>query len=158
MTTHFILVAALLGTAGEAVRSRCSANTAYADPAQSETEVECPDFVRGAKLSMRDVDGGVELKITTPWTVHLKPLRELLQQLAVVVEDHTHTQQVGAQDETEIPPVDITVKDIDSGSLITIKADSARHVPIVREQARMLDEFWQSSECINGSVGRMALR
>lgn len=145
-----IVAATLFGLAG----------TSQAQPQtqpETEADVECPDFVRGAKLSMRDIDGGVEIKITTPWTVHLQPLRDLLHQLAVVVEDHTHSVRM-VQEEGEIPPVDINVKDVASGALITVKADSAKHVPLVREQAKMLDEFWQSSECINGDHGRMARR
>jgi hypothetical protein len=134
------------------------ASTSYvhAQP-QPEPDVECPDFVRGAKLSMRNIDGGVEIKITTPWTTHLQPLRDLLHQLAVVVEDHTHAVRL-VQEEGEIPPIDIVVKDVDAGALITVKADNAKHIPLVREQAKMLDEFWQSSECINGDKGRMARR
>jgi hypothetical protein len=158
MTRQIILAAAVFGLAVAPARCRCSANTSYADPIQTESESECPDFVRGAKLAMRDVSGGVELKITTPWTIHLVPLRQLLHQLAIVVEDYTHRSDMPKDDDLVLPPLDIQIRDVSSGALITVKADQMTNVPLLREQAKLLGAFWESSECINGAPGRMANR
>jgi hypothetical protein len=156
MRNYLALGAAVLGvSAADGIRCRCGASTAYAEPTPT-TEQDCPEFVRGARLSIRDVNGGVELKITTPWTVHLMPLRLMLHKLAVVVETYTRSPQ--AEADMEVPPSAVRVRDVASGVVIVVKPDNATNVPVLREQAKLLDEFWQASECINGVRGRMARR
>jgi hypothetical protein len=156
MMRQLMIGAALIGTAVAVPRCGCHARTAYADPGESR-KLECPDFVRDAKLAMRDVTGGVELRITTPWTIHLTPLRKMLHNLALVVEEYTHRDEP-RDGEMEIPPIAIVVREVTAGSLITVRADESANVPVLREQAKLLREFWSASACINGKPGQVAMR
>jgi hypothetical protein len=125
----------------------------HGDPAQ-ETAVECPEFVRGAKLGVTEVDGGVAFEITTMDATHVADLRQMLRELAAVVEHHADAPTPDPA--LDLPPMDITVRDVPSGARIVVQTEGAGNVEQVREHAREVDRFWQSSTCINGAAAAPA--
>jgi hypothetical protein len=122
------------------------------EAAPAETSVECPEFVRGAELTVTNVDRGVAFEITTPRAESVADLRQLLRDLAQVVEAHADSATADAE-ALELPPVDIAVSDIPSGARIVVHTEGTNEISQVREHAREVDRFWQSSACINGGAG-----
>ena len=126
---------------------------------QTAPAEECPEFLRGVDLSLQDVKRGVAFKFTTPKQENVKELRQLLTDAADVIEEHSKmTDEQRAMTDpaaAQIPPLDIAVKNVGSGARVTIRAQRAEDVEPLREQARNFEEFWETSECVQGPTARM---
>lgn len=126
---------------------------------QAEETAECPEFLRDVDLSIKDVKSGVTFQFTTPRKENVKELRELLTDAADVIEEHSNMsdQQRAMTDPAapEIPPLDISVKNVNSGARVTIRAERSQDIEPLREQARNFEEFWDSSECVQGPTATM---
>jgi hypothetical protein len=127
-----------------------------AQPAAEPEPPECPDFVRGAKLSVRDVEGGVRFKVTAGRTGYVAPLRETLHELQRFVAQNQARSAVQVTSEGNptrvyaIPPMAIAVKDVAGGALVTVRAEADTSVDELRIQARQIEKLWHASTCING--------
>jgi hypothetical protein len=117
-------------------------------------EVQCPDVLRGVKLSLEPTSQGVVFEFTTPRSEYVARLRVLLREAGEVVEQHS--QMMAAQDvmtdpdALEIPPVAVTVTNVKSGARVIIRAQNTRDLLELRKHARGFEEFWSASECVNG--------
>lgn len=102
---------------------------------------------------------GVAFKFTTPKKENVKELRELLTDAADVIEEHSKmTEEQRAVTDpaaAQIPPLDISVKNVGSGARVTIRAQRAEDIEPLREQARNFEEFWETSECVQGPTATM---
>ena len=152
MTTHKKILGALAVVVGLAA-------TTAAQEAPGTEEVpnpECPDFIRGAKLTVTNVDQGVQFKLLAGQPVHVESLRAMTRELAEFVEAHepsttTMPEDPAAATQTlPIPPIEIVVKDVAGGALVTVKAENRTDVNELRLQAESVQELWRSSQCING--------
>lgn len=130
--------------------------TAAAEPtgcpveeADEEAEVTpCPDVLAGTKLVVANVAGGVTFRITTPERTNIATLRELVREIAVVVEAHAQSRAGEPFDPTVIPPLRMRVTNVTSGVLVTVRPDRARNVALVRDQARQVEAFWTEWACV----------
>jgi hypothetical protein len=125
-----------------------SLTTARADP-------QCPDFVRGAKLEVANIDGGVRITIHTARPDNVRPLRTVTRSVAELVEQRELTNTTRMSEEADgapqFPPMAITIDDVRGGVSITIKATEGTDVAELRDQAHQLRELWRESTCINGT-------
>lgn len=122
---------------------------AAADPVEDE-EVPCPEFIRGAQLRLADTARGTSLTITTTRAQHVDELRVALHQAAMFLEQRAATITTSDDPTARIPPLAVTVRPVDAGLQVTVRARNAGDVALLRRQARMLEVMWKSSSCING--------
>lgn len=123
----------------------------------AQPTTDCPEFVKGAKLTVANVDKGVELTITTTTKANIPELRKMLHVAADTIAQGSEDQLApGGASETDsatppdkLPPVDVAVKDIANGARVTVKAKQSSDVAQIRELAGDLDSFWKSSTCVN---------
>jgi hypothetical protein len=149
-------------TLAAAVALSLPATSAAQPPPPAPESDQCPDYVRGAKLSVRQIDGGVSFEITTGNAGYVSDLRQMLRELAAIVEHHTRAMAADPQPleegAVEIPPVDISLKDIPGGVLVTVRAQEVTNVGLVRHQARGIEKLWATSRCINSQSRLPAAR
>lgn len=138
-----ILATAVLGLVGT--------SAAQTPPTQEPEATEtCPEFLKGAQLSVSDIDGGVAFEVTARTATDAIPLRAMLRELAAIVERHTQVATTSNDAATfEIPPIDIGVMDIASGARVSVTAERASDVPLVRAQAQQVQQAFRGSACIN---------
>lgn len=125
---------------------------AAAQPAEDDGEIECPDFIRGAKLQFSESAHGMSLTITTPSPQHVPQLRLALEQTAHFLENRATNVSLEQDPTARIPPVAIAVRPISAGMQVIVRARNATDVALLRRQGRMLELMWQHSECINGEA------
>ena len=128
------------------------------EPSQEEPVLECPDAMRGMRVKAETVDGGVVLQITNPHTEYVTELRRELRIMAQVIEEHSKTTNTAVLDPeaVRIPPVTITVRDVDSGVRVHIRAERAKDITQLRELALGFQQTWEGSECGQGIVSQRA--
>jgi hypothetical protein len=126
---------------------------------EDSTTMECPEFVRGAKLRVSNITGGVQLDVLAGAPIHVAALRQMVRELAMFIEAHeppidrqlvTHP-----QDQLEFP-IDIDVDSLAGGARVAVKADKRADIRALREKAKMVQEIWDSSQCINGEQSTTA--
>jgi hypothetical protein len=129
--------------------------SSQANPESDQTN--CPDFVRGSKLTVNEIDRGVQVTVTTPKSGSVQSLRTMTHNAAGYVESNERhgsaapSKQGGQQaQQGQLPPLDITVTDIADGAKVNVKAKNSGDIPAVREQAKKLEKLWQTDACING--------
>jgi TusA-related sulfurtransferase len=121
-------------------------NSMAQPPGQNDDEAQpqasCPLFLRGSKLTISEIDRGVQLTITTsnPDSVH--PVRTMTHNAASYVESYERPHG--------LPPLELTVADVSQGAKMSVKAENAADVAPLREQAKKLAELWRTDDCING--------
>jgi hypothetical protein len=125
-------------------------------PPQTEPiqpEEQCPHFVRGSKLAVSDVDRGVSVRLTSAQSANVPQLRDMAREFQRVMEQQIEQQAAGSASgsaQGRIPPLDISVKDVAGGAVVTVRAEHSEDVGRVRKQAREVESFWKSSACITG--------
>ena len=118
---------------------------------QEEAEPECPQVLRGARLTTESIDRGVAFSFTTPRKELVAELRTQLREVAKLLEEHSKelTSQVANDPHAvRIPPVDVAVRDVGSGVRITIRAEEEGDVGELRQHAQGFQQFWQASDCV----------
>lgn len=123
-------------------------------PSDHTDKRDCPDFVRGSKLSVTQIDQGVVVTLTTPTEASVQSLRTMAHNAAGYVESNerkgTKAPAKQGSAEGQLPPLDITVTDIDGGAKVSVKAQNKGDVGAVREQAKKIEEMWKTDACVNG--------
>ena len=152
---RFVLGGVLAATAALA-----STRVAQADPDDSART--CPSFVHGAKLTVSNIERGVQIKVTTPQPENVAPLRQATRKVAGLIQSHQRpsgsasTAGAGtvddANDQAEpFPALEMHVKDIPGGTQVDVRAEAGTSVAELRQQGQALLELWQTSSCINAS-------
>lgn len=155
--SHRVAFVAVLGLLGSTAITTAEPFPQLKDNDEEETEdktlTECPEPLRGVRLQLEPVGGGVTFKFTTSDKASLADLRVLLREAATLIEYHTKLEALHPEsrqplpDEVVIPAVDIDVKDIANGAQITVRPDDPDEVSSVRAQAKRLEEAWDESSC-----------
>lgn len=160
MNRHKVAFVAVLG-------SSLIASASFAQPKEPDQNneedllLECPAPLRGVKLSLESVSGGVTVRFTTADKTELADLRALLREAATLIEYHTKLAALHPEDrqtlpeEVVIPAVDVDVKDIKMGAEITIRPDDPSEVSAVRAQAKKLQDAWGESPCMHGGASQL---
>lgn len=119
---------------------------------QSPQAVECPEFIRGSRLTVSDVKDGVALNLTTTNRQNIPLLRQLTRDFVSAVEQHAEAQAkaVDMDPDAKMPPLDMKTKDINGGSQLIVRAENAEDVATIRREARDVEAAWQTSECVTG--------
>ena len=140
-TQRELSMACLFALILAATNSRAQTPGQDDDEAQSQP-ASCPLFLRGSKLTVRKIDRGVQLTITTsnPESVH--PVRTMTHNAASYVESYERPHG--------LPPLELTVADVTGGAKMSVKAENAADVAPLQEQAKKLAELWRTDDCING--------
>jgi hypothetical protein len=116
---------------------------------------ECPEFMKGSKLKVSDTKDGVAITVTTDQKGNVDELRKLVGDVATAVDQQSKAQpKAQAQStgsEQQMPALDVTTKNVDGGSKVTIRPEDQAKLDLVRTQARKLETAWQSSTCAKGS-------
>ena len=114
---------------------------------------ECPEFLKGAKMSVKNVGQGVQFTIRAGQSGYVEPLRNTTREIADFVEQHerTDTNASGADATQTFPPVEITVKDVKNGVVVMVKAEKTADLKEIRTQANALERAFRGSNCINGA-------
>lgn len=131
------------------------ANRAPQQTAPIQPEEQCPHFVRGSKLAVSDVERGVSVKLTSAQSANVPQLRDMAREFERVMEQQIaqqSTENASGSAQGRIPPLDISVKDVASGAVVTVLAEHSEDVGRVRKQAHEVESFWKSSACINGKA------
>jgi hypothetical protein len=135
-----------------------TASVAQPSRHQQAEPSDCPTFVQGAKLGVTDIDHGVRISIATDQAKNVPDLRMATRKVVQAIEQHeAHASNpdrktAETQDnDAAFPPMKIEVKDVTKGVVVTIRAQHDSDVSELREQARALDQMWQSSTCINAN-------
>ncbi len=111
---------------------------------------QCPEVMRGVSLVFRPISGGVALVFTSPRARQVDELRDQLREAAHVVEAHSKAvKHINASnsDQVRLPPLDISVNDVESGARVVVRAQRARDLPEVLELAHVLQLIWSRSDC-----------
>lgn len=110
----------------------------------------CPEVMRGVSLELRPISGGVALEFTSGRTSQVAELREQLREAARVVEAHSKAPRhihASNSERVRLPPLDISVNDVESGARVVVRAQRARDLPEVLELAHVLQLIWSRSDC-----------
>lgn len=150
----------LLGTAVVLVTSVAAPSMAQEMPGPppettqpSEPEVvQCPEFIKGSKLTVSNVKNGVALNLTTSVAANVPMLRQLTRDFVEAVEQHAEAQAKSADmdPDAKLPPLDMSTKDIDGGAQLIVRAKNAEDVATIRSEARDVEAAWATSECVTG--------
>lgn len=152
MRIHTPILGATLAAAVAMASTGAAQPVPSVPPPTGSSAHPCPAYVRGAKLSVRDIDGGVAFEITTGTAAYVEDLRQMLRELASIVEHHARALAADphpAENAVPIPPVDIVVKDIPQGVVVTVRARQVTNVGLVRHQAHGVEKLWERSRCVN---------
>lgn len=146
------IAAALAVALGATTPALAQPTTPMPEEAPTESE-SCPAFMRGAKLSVSNTERGVTFRVTAAQDPYVAPLREMLRRLALLIERHADATAAQPPDpeSVAIPPVDITIKEIGDGAVVSVRAKQVTDVGLLQLQARAVERFWESSDCINGT-------
>lgn len=131
-------------------------NAPTTSPHQTEpmpAQEQCPHFVRGSKLAVSNVDRGVAVRLTSAQSANVAQLRQMVREFQRVMEEQIAQQAAGSASgsaQAQIPPLDISVKDVAGGAMVTVQAEHAEDVGRVRTQAHEVEAFWKESACITG--------
>jgi hypothetical protein len=132
-----ILVAVILSLAGTA--------GAQPPPGMEEPQ-QCPDFIRGTKLVVKNIEDGVAFSFTTPTRTQVSPLRIALHDMAAIFDAHADRRMANVDE----PEIHVEVKNIASGAVVRVTAAENTVVPLLREQAKEVKRQWQASTCVSG--------
>jgi len=114
---------------------------------------ECPLFVQGSKLVVKDLPDGVKITITTSKPDSVAPLRTATRGVVDLIEQHESKSDVtpvmSEPGQPQFPPMAIDVQDTAHGVVVTIHAKNKTDVSDVRDSAHTLDQMWHTSRCIN---------
>lgn len=124
-------------------------------PAPIEQVPDCPTFVRGSKLAVSNVDRGVAARLTTKERAYVGELRQMIREFQRLIDEKVEEEAVASANGTaqaSIPPLDIAVEDIAGGALVTVRAERLADVAMVRDQARGIESFWETSACTRGEA------
>lgn len=126
---------------------------------QEPEVVQCPEFIRGSKLTVKDVKNGVALDLTTTVTANVPMLRQLTRDFVAAVEQHVEAQAKSATvaPDERLPPLDMTTKDIEGGAQLIVRAKNAEDVATIRSEARDVEAAWATSECVTGTNDNIVL-
>lgn len=145
-----VIAALVVGAAGTGT---AVAHPSSSAPTAQPDDNECPEVMRGVKLSTSRSERGVTFEFTTPRSENVGDLQLLLREAGKAVEEHSHEPRAAmTRDGAEsagIPPVKISVKDVRAGAKVTVRADNARDVDEVRQQAASFQELWDNSDCVD---------
>jgi hypothetical protein len=148
-TLHHIIGATLLIAAGSSIGF--AQPDVMDPPSQEPAEIDCPDAMRGMKLEVQTVDGGVAIEITTPRPRNVIPMRRDLRNVASLIEQKSKD-PTGIDPSARIPPISIVVQDIKSGVHVRITPQRAKDLTLLRQLAVGLQSAWEGSECARGDV------
>ena len=118
-------------------------------------EVQCPAALHGVTLDLDIAERGVVIELARPNKDYVPQLRALVKDAAAMIEQHTNSNgsmERASTGKLDIPPVMISVVDIDNGSRITLRARSAKDVKKLRRQAMTFEQFWEDFECVTGPL------
>ena len=126
------------------------------DQARERPQSACPAFVRGAKLSLTNVDQGVQFTITAKKPENADALRKAAREVADFITQNERSAGTSAKETSSdhapaFPPLDIRVRNVSQGSQVTIKAEQKSDVGEVRQTAQEIERLWQNSRCTNDS-------
>lgn len=127
---------------------------AVADPLDPDGR-ECPSEVRGVRISSHAVRGGVAFTFTAPKATQLPGLRSLLREAAAIVEHQTklaalHPEVMPTSDAADsIAGLDISVKNVPMGAIVTVRPDDTLHVALLQQNARGFERFWATHACVS---------
>jgi hypothetical protein len=122
-----------------------------------EDDNQCPYAMRGVKLTASLDKEGVVFEFTNPRKEYVKEVREQLREAADLIQELSRMETVDAKadpDVPRLPPLAITVKDIQLGARVVIHAVRTQDRAELRELAAGFAEFWEQSDCSieSGSV------
>lgn len=123
-----------------------------------DSQLECPDIMRGLSLSVRDVKGGIELDITTPQRERVAEVREEARAAATELEKRskaspsTKTMSTSLDTEPQLPPMTIQVRDIATGVRVTVRPDRTSDLDMIRRGGRGLQDFWTGANCAQRTI------
>lgn len=149
-------IAILLGTSG-AARTAPLPGFAPTSASPKREARRCPQALRSVALVTSAVDGGVAIELTSPRAREVAALREQLREAALSLEMYSKRPVRPEADdpspaEVQLPPLDVSVKDVGAGARVIIRAERARDLPELLELTRALELFWSRSDC-NREVG-----
>ena len=117
-------------------------------------EPDCPDAFRGAAISATQIHDGIALTFTTD-APKIDLMRDQLRELATMIEQKGTLVQTASYDEdVEFPSLDIDVKDMAGGALVSVRASRPRDIPELRELATSFQRYWDASSCHGDEVAK----
>jgi hypothetical protein len=117
-------------------------------------EPDCPDAFRGAAITTNQIHDGVALTFTTDGT-KVDIMRDQLRELAMMIEQKgTEVQTASYDEDVEFPSLDIDVKDMAGGALVSVRASRPRDIPELRELATSFQRYWDASSCHGDDVAK----
>jgi hypothetical protein len=121
---------------------------ALAATASAQATEECPPAFKGAKVTARLHPSGARLEFRSGNRATMALMRYQLREVATMLEEKgTKRQTVSDTEEVEFPPVDIEVKNITAGALVTVRVTRLQDLTPIRELAFGFAEYWNSSMC-----------
>lgn len=143
----------ILGAALVALLALTTASFAQ-DAGDEASDGQCPEYVRGSRLTASNIAQGVRFKITTNRPANVSSLRQMTRDAATFIEDNevdgSDAQAPQDPQHPQFPPLDLNVQNIEGGAQVDIKAGNQDDVAPLREQAKELEKLWSTSVCING--------
>ena len=157
-------LAVAVGIAGHGlIHAQEQPGGAQPDPGPGQEVTTCPEVMQGVNVSAEAVKKGVALEFTTPRQDQVKELRSQLRELGRTLEEESKAgpgrepapqgTEKQATPEEAVPPLDIAVKDIDSGARVIVRAERSGDVPQLRELAEGFEQFWATTDCVQGAPG-----
>lgn len=117
-------------------------------------EPDCPDAFRGAAITSSQIHDGVALTFTTEGA-KVDIMRDQLRELAMMIEQKgTQVQTASYDEDVEFPSLDIDVKDMAGGALVSVRASRPRDIPELRELATSFQRYWDASSCRGDEVAK----
>lgn len=117
-------------------------------------ETDCPDAFRGAAIKSTEIHDGVALTFTTDGS-KVEIMRDQLRELATMIEQKgTQVQTASYDEDVEFPSLDIDVKDMAGGALVSVRASRPRDIPELRELATSFQRYWDASSCRGDEVAK----
>lgn len=126
-----------------------------ADPMDSD-ERECPAEVRGVRITSAAMNGGVVFTFTARRATQVPALRSLLREAAVIIEQHTKIAALhpdpdvmpGSDNDGLVPALDISVKNSNTGVIVTVRPEEKSQMNLLRIGARNFELFWSTHRCV----------
>ena len=153
-----------VGIAGDGLaHAQEQPGSAQPEPGPGQEVTTCPEVMQGVKVSAEAVKKGVALEFTTPRQERVKELRYQLRELGRSLEEESKAgpgverAPQGAEEqptpEAAVPPLDIAVEDIDSGARVIVRAERSGDVQQLRELGEGFEQFWATTDCVQGAPG-----
>lgn len=126
---------------------------------QQETldEGECPELMRGVSLAVKEQSSGVTLTFATKYKQNLTELRNAVREAAAYLEFQSKMVQLHKDDletvvDAPLPALDISVKNLPTGVVVTIRTENSHDARVLALQAQNLKDAWDNSACVAPGV------